>query len=110
MSTPRPRVVKQVCSLCGLDWKDHGKEPTAETCVKLLLDEVLSLTADLARRPAISPLPYVQPSPWWPNPYRPYWPTWYSTISAGTGNTAGGLTWTQTNTSGPQAISVKSQL
>ncbi len=102
VSAPRPKIVKQVCSLCGLDWKDHGKAPTAETCVKLLLDEVRSLNAQLAHRPAY---PVSRPFIPWPVPYpRPYWPQWYST-----GITANTSTW-QTNLAamnGPQAITVK---
>jgi hypothetical protein len=105
VSAPRPKIVKQVCSLCGLDWKDHGKAPTAETCVKLLLDEVRSLNAQIAVRPR----PYSQPFIPYPVPYpRPYWPQWYgNTYTVGlSGNTS---SW-QSNLAtmnGPQAITVK---
>lgn len=76
MAKPTARVVSEVCSLCGLDWKLHGKDPTAETCVSLLLDEVRSLNSQLAHRPLVRPLPY--PVPAWT---RPYWGPFYS-ISA----------------------------
>ncbi len=71
---PEPRVIYEVCSLCGLDWKRHGKNPTAEKCVTLLLDEVRSLNAQIATRPLIQPLPY--PVPYRPfTPYAPWWQT-----------------------------------
>lgn len=70
---PSPKVVIEVCTLCGLDWQRHGKEPTAETCVALLLDEVRSLNAQLAHRPILRPLPAFLPNPIYP---RPYWPPW----------------------------------
>lgn len=44
---PEPVVVSTVCSLCGLDWNDHGDKPTAATCVDLL-------RAELAKRPQVS--------------------------------------------------------
>lgn len=75
---PEPRIVSEVCSLCGLDWKRHGKNPTAEKCVSLLLDEVRSLNARLATRPFAYPLPYPQPVPYNPRPWvYPWWQkTW----------------------------------
>lgn len=73
---PSPRVVTEVCSLCGLDWKRHGTVPTSDKCVELLLAEVRSLNDQLASRP------YAQPYPIYPvNPY-PYRP-WYGTFGNG---------------------------
>lgn len=91
---PTPRVVSQVCSLCGLDWDLHGTAPTAETCIKLLLDEVSSLNAQLATRPYSRPLPYVPVTPWPVTPWRPYWPTWYTT----------GINYSANSTVSPQPI------
>ncbi len=99
MTAPKPKVVKEVCSLCGLDWKGHGRNPTAETCVKLLLDEVSSLNAQLAVRPFSRPYPYPVPTPYpvyprpvyprpvYPRPVypRPYYPQWYTTYSQSSG-------------------------
>lgn len=75
MAKPEPRVISEVCSLCGLDWKRHGKSPTSEKCVSLLLDEVRALNAQLASRPAV---PWVMPHPY-PVPYRPFSPWWQNT-------------------------------
>lgn len=72
---PEPRVTSRVCSLCGLDWKRHGKAPTTETCIKLLRGEVRALNSQLPHRPAIVTIPrpypaYPQPFGW---PQRPSW-------------------------------------
>lgn len=76
---PQPRVTARVCSLCGLDWKLHGKSPTTETCIDLLLAEVRSLNAQLAVRPYARPLPYPvpypKPYPVYPRPWYPWWST-----------------------------------
>ncbi len=74
-AAPEPVIVSEVCSLCGLDWKRHGKKPTSEKCVELLLDEVRRLNAQLAHRPIVRP--YL-PQPY-PVPIRPYYPWWQST-------------------------------
>jgi hypothetical protein len=29
--TPKPRTVKVVCDVCGMDWKAHGPKPTARS-------------------------------------------------------------------------------
>lgn len=89
---PTPRVVTEVCSICGLDWSLHGDEPTTETCVELLLHEVQQLNRQLAARPIVQPISYPVPVPSprpWPVPYRPTWPWW-----------SGGGTWSvaQSNT------------
>lgn len=78
---PKPKIVSQVCSLCGLDWKAHGKAPTTETCISLLLAEVRSLNAQLAHRHAARPLPY--PYPDWPYRGYPYYGrnTWMSSTT-----------------------------
>jgi hypothetical protein len=34
--TPKAVVTSEVCSLCGLGWKRHGKDATAEECIRLL--------------------------------------------------------------------------
>jgi hypothetical protein len=68
---PKPKVVSEICSLCGLDWKLHGKEPTTETCIGLLAAEVRRLEAALAVRPLTYPVPYPAPYPvpYYPRPY-----------------------------------------
>lgn len=33
---PQPVVVQTVCSLCDLPWEDHGDEPSALDCIRLL--------------------------------------------------------------------------
>lgn len=38
--TPKPVVVKTICSMCDLDWEDHGDNPTTEDCIRLLKAEV----------------------------------------------------------------------
>jgi hypothetical protein len=75
MKSPKPQkphaiVVQTICSLCGLDWVDHGEDPTAEDCIRLL-------KAEVARKSAF-------PVYWYP-PYQVPWvsPWWYST-SVGT--------------------------
>lgn len=96
MAVPRPKVIKEVCSLCGIDWHLHGKNPTAEKCVELLLDEVKSLNAQVAHKPLVWPYPYV--NPWRPLPYTgPYWATWTSTNTRPLGSN---------NYSLPQALTV----
>ena len=37
---PEPVPTKIVCSVCGLDWGDHGEKPTLATCIELLKDEL----------------------------------------------------------------------
>ncbi len=38
---PGPRYTGVVCSVCGLDWKQHtGKSPGLEECVRLLKAEL----------------------------------------------------------------------
>ena len=74
-SKPTPVVVTEVCSLCGLDWRRHGKNPTSEKCIELLLAEVRALNAQLAVRPISYPVPYPQPYPV-PYPVRPVWPSY----------------------------------
>lgn len=106
MAAPRPKHTRTVCSLCGLDWHRHGDKPSAETCVRLLLDEVRSLNAQLAHRPLVQP--YAYPVPAYP---RPYWPTWYSNTS---GNAVAGGSYTQSATAstipGPQALTIVSSV
>lgn len=83
---PAPKVTKEVCTLCGLDWDKHGDSPTTDTCVELLLGEIRSLNAQLAHRPLIG-RPIIQPIYPYPNPYvppvpsRPYWGTTTGTNS-----------------------------
>lgn len=108
MAKPEPKIVSEVCSLCGLDWDLHGKNPTSEVCVKLLLDEVSSLNARLAHRPISYHIPYPAPYPVYP---RPYYPHWYSTTWGGNSNlsVSGNQTASYTSLSSlsPQAISIK---
>jgi hypothetical protein len=90
--TPAPVVTARVCSLCGIDWKRHGKSPTTEKCIELLLAEVRSLNAQLAHRPIMRPLPYPVPTPypvpWRPAPWREPW-VYSTTWSTTTGDTSG---------------------
>jgi hypothetical protein len=44
---PEPITKHIVCSLCGLNWEQHGENPGAEKCIELL-------KAELARR--VNPL------------------------------------------------------
>ena len=105
---PEPRVVSEVCSLCGLDWELHGKEPTTETCIELLLAEVRSLNAQLASRPYARPWPVPYPQPY-PVPYpiypRPVYPT--ITWSGAQSSTSGGVNLTpQLSNTAPQPVLV----
>lgn len=72
---PTARVVAEVCSLCGLDWRRHGTNPTTDTCIRLL-------KADLAAASAPRPIPYVQPIPYPMITYRPYYVQQWSTGTA----------------------------
>lgn len=42
---PEPINKHIVCSMCGLDWEQHGAKPTLEKCVELLKAEVKRLSA-----------------------------------------------------------------
>lgn len=81
-AVPKPKIVSQVCSVCGLDWELHGEEPTTETCVKLLLDEIAIANKALAASRNINIYPPMVV------PYRTYYPPWYQgntwTVSGGT--------------------------
>ena len=87
---PTPKVVSEVCSLCGLDWELHGASPTTETCIKLLLDEVSSLNARLAHRPIVQPISF----PMYPAPYSRPWPygPYYGNTRSGTVNVSSSYT------------------
>jgi hypothetical protein len=39
-SRPTPKHVVTICSVCELPWEDHGDDPTLETCVRLLAQEL----------------------------------------------------------------------
>lgn len=78
MKTPKPKTLKVVCDVCGLDWAAHGEKPTLEKCVELLRAELAEL-AKLAKlaKPRTFELPRPNPFPWVPmpqpiGPYRPY--------------------------------------
>jgi hypothetical protein len=61
---PEPVPVTTICSVCGLSWHDHGKDPTTDDCIRLL-------KAELAKKLQTVPVPY-------PYPVRPwYWEEWY---------------------------------
>jgi len=47
MKTPEPKPTAIVCSVCGLEWKRHGKTPTLEKCIELL-------KAEVARKPIVT--------------------------------------------------------
>lgn len=105
---PQPRVVSEVCSLCGLDWKRHGKTPTTETCIELLLDEVRSLNARIAAQPISRPYPYPVP---YPQPYpvpRYPWSPWWGTTRITYGTTSSGLYTPASSSALPSAISATS--
>lgn len=57
MAKPSPKVIKTVCSECGLSWDDHTKgrktAPTLDVCVRLLKVELA--------KPKAAPMPYYQP-------------------------------------------------
>jgi hypothetical protein len=104
---PTPKVVSEVCSLCGLDWNLHGAEPTTETCIALLLDEINSLNARLAQRPYIQPINIpVYPRPW-PRPW-PYSPYYGSTWSSGTNIASSNLP--ATSNAIPRALTAQSRV
>jgi hypothetical protein len=64
---PEPVAVTTICSVCGLSWLGHGKDPTTDDCIRLLKEE-------LATRPITVPQPYPVPV----RPYRPwYWEEWH---------------------------------
>jgi|ERR1700677_49429 len=64
---PEPVPVTTICSVCGLSWHDHGKDPTTDDCIRLL-------KAELAKKPVTVPEPYPYPV----RPVRPwYWEEWY---------------------------------
>lgn len=51
---PEPVSVETQCSVCGLDWKLHGKTPTLEDCIRVL-------KAELSKRalyPTVVPNPF----------------------------------------------------
>lgn len=86
---PSPVTTAQECSVCGLAWDRHGKNPTAKTCIDLLRADVTATRLQLANRPYVQPLPY-RPyvTPFVVGPYGPYWAggggaTW--NITSGTG-------------------------
>lgn len=62
---PKPVVVTTICSECGLDWDDHGDNPTTSDCVRLL-------KVELERRP--------RPVTYYPNWTYPY--SWSLTAGA----------------------------
>ena len=67
---PEPVAVTTICSVCGLPWLNHGKDPTTEDCIRLLKDE-------LASRPITVPQPYPVPV----RPYLPwYWEEWHTKL------------------------------
>jgi hypothetical protein len=45
MKKPEPKSVSIVCTVCGLDWRQHGEKPTLEKCVELLKAELASARA-----------------------------------------------------------------
>lgn len=66
---PEAVPVNTICSVCGLPWSDHGRDPNTDDCIRLL-------KAELAKRvqyvPIQIPVPYPRPTrPW-------YWEDWYS--------------------------------
>lgn|ERR1019366_1365045 len=60
---PEPVAVTTICSVCGLPWHDHGKDPTTEDCIRLLKAELASKSI-----PGYQPYPI---RPW-------YWEEWYN--------------------------------
>ena len=70
MAQPTPVPVSTVCSECGLAWDRHGAEPTLQTCVNLLKEE-------LKRKPG--PTTSVVPGISWPHPWRNDTPAFWTT-------------------------------
>lgn len=69
---PEPVTAPATCSLCHQPWAKHPANPTAEDCVRVLLD---ALAAE--RRPVVAPMPvmpYTPPPSPYPTvvPYVPY--------------------------------------
>lgn len=68
-ATPRPVNKHVVCSVCGLDWERHGKNPTTEKCVELLKADLASEKLRTTPQPA---MPYPVPYPYPVRPHTPY--------------------------------------
>lgn len=67
---PEAVPVNTICSVCGLPWSDHGRDPNTDDCIRLL-------KAELAKR--VQYVPVQVPVPYVPRPTRPwYWEDWYS--------------------------------
>lgn len=66
---PEPVAVQTICSMCGLDWKRHGRNPTTEDCIRLLKQELASRPVTPTVAPYV-PVPYPYPVP---VPRRPYY-------------------------------------
>jgi hypothetical protein len=68
---PEPVAISTICSVCGLSWLEHGKDPTTDDCIRLL-------KAALAIRPITIPTYPVYPhqhyreEPLWPKRHEPY--------------------------------------
>lgn len=73
---PEARVVSEVCSMCGLDWKRHGRTPTTETCIRLLASD-LAAANERANRVTINFPPVI-----YPRPVQYYPPVWTLTGTA----------------------------
>jgi hypothetical protein len=59
---PNPVVITTICSDCGLDWDDHGENPTSAVCIRLLKEA-------LARKPTTVTTIYPWVQPWPQVPY-----------------------------------------
>jgi hypothetical protein len=84
---PEAVPVNTVCSVCGVDWKRHGVNPTTDDCIRLLKEDIEILKRDLSHERVKSPyvpvpVPY-RPEPSWPYRQEPYWrpPVIYSTAA-----------------------------
>jgi hypothetical protein len=83
--TPTPVTVYQECDLCGMDWAEHGENPTTDDCIALL-KMALVLKSPVCLRPHY-PVPVYTPSPWWQSMINTPW--YVSSQSWGNGNSSG---------------------
>lgn len=85
MKQPKPKTVKVVCEVCGLEWREHKPDGKG----KVGLDEcVRLLKAELAKRPAGGLVQWKRPArglvQWGGGSgYRPPSPTPFYNISGG---------------------------
>ena len=67
---PHPVAINTICSMCDLNWDDHGDDATTEDCIRLL-------KAEVAKKGYWN---------YWPNVYTPTYIQPYPTVTS-VGNT-----------------------